>query len=109
MSELTELFTGQPLDRADAEDLAAVFKALSEPARLQLLALLAAAPGETASGVELQEALTPGLSQPTISHHLRILSAAGLIERGSIPGGVTLNMLSRIRLSRLGALLSRRR
>ena len=70
---------GEPINYADAERLAVVLKALADPARLRLVSLIQSAPGGTACPADLIEPL--GLSQPTVSHHLRILSSAGLIER----------------------------
>ncbi len=67
---------GEPLAERDAEDLASVFAALADPVRLRLLSLVADA-GELCS-CNLQEPL--GKSQPTISHHTKILAEAGLIE-----------------------------
>src|SRR2546421_11889823 len=67
---------GPPLDRADAERLALRFKALADPARVAILNRVARA-GETCTCL-LTEPL--GLSQPTVSHHLRVLREAGLIE-----------------------------
>jgi ArsR family transcriptional regulator len=67
----------EPLDRREAEDLAAVLRAVADPARLQLLALIRSA-GE-ACACDLTEPL--GLAQPTVSHHLKILVTAGLIQR----------------------------
>lgn len=67
----------EPLATTDAEDLAASFKVLSDPIRLRILSLVAAQ-GETC-GCDLVEPL--GRSQPTISHHLSILTDAGLLER----------------------------
>ena len=64
-----------PLDEEDAVELAVAFAALSDPVRLRLLSLIATA-GEICS-CELLEPL--GKSQPTISHHTRVLSEAGLI------------------------------
>ncbi len=64
-----------PLGEDDAEELALAFAALSDPVRLRLLSLIAAA-GEICS-CELLEPLAK--SQPTISHHTRVLSEAGLI------------------------------
>ncbi len=64
-----------PLAEKEAVELAAAFAALSDPVRLRLLSLIAAA-GEICS-CELLEPL--GKSQPTISHHTRVLSEAGLI------------------------------
>jgi ArsR family transcriptional regulator len=70
---------GEPINHADAERLAGALKALADPARLRLLSLIQSAPGGTACPADLIAPL--GLSQPTVSHHLRILSSAGLIER----------------------------
>ncbi len=67
---------GEPLAEADAEDLAAVFAALADPVRLRLLSLVADA-GELCS-CNLQEPL--GKSQPTISHHTKVLAEVGLIQ-----------------------------
>lgn len=68
--------TGVPLTEADATALASVLAALADPVRLRLLSILAAQ-GEVCS-CHLQEPL--GKSQPTISHHTRVLAQAGLIE-----------------------------
>lgn len=67
---------GVPLTEADATALATVLAALADPVRLRLLSILAAQ-GEVCS-CHLQEPL--GKSQPTISHHTRVLAQAGLIE-----------------------------
>lgn len=67
------------LDADDADRLAGVLKALADPARLRLLSLVRAADkGEVCVG-ELVGAL--GLTQPTVSHHLRVLTGAGLLRR----------------------------
>lgn len=68
--------TEVPLSATDAVSLAAVLAALADPARLRLLSILAAQ-GEVCS-CNLQQPL--GKSQPTISHHTRVLAEAGLIE-----------------------------
>jgi ArsR family transcriptional regulator, arsenate/arsenite/antimonite-responsive transcriptional repressor len=68
--------TEVPLSEADAEALASVLAALSDPVRLRLLSIVAAQ-GEVCS-CHLQEPL--GKSQPTISHHTRVLAQAGLIQ-----------------------------
>src|ERR1035438_8157623 len=68
--------TEVPLSEADAEALASVLAALSDPVRLRLLSIVAAQ-GEVCS-CHLQEPL--GKSQPTISHHTRVLTQAGLIQ-----------------------------
>jgi ArsR family transcriptional regulator len=64
---------------AEAAQLAALFRVLGEPARLQILSLLAAQPNREACVCELTEPL--GLSQPTVSHHLKVLYEAGLLDR----------------------------
>jgi len=68
-----------PLDRSSAERLARLLKAVADPARLQLLSLIKASPGAEACQCDLTVPLA--LSQPTVSHHLRVLVEAGLIER----------------------------
>ena len=68
--------TEVPLSDADSAALALVFAALADPVRLRLLSMVAAQ-GEVCS-CHLQEPL--GKSQPTISHHTRVLVEAGLIE-----------------------------
>jgi ArsR family transcriptional regulator len=70
---------GEPIERADAERLAGVLKALADPARLRLLSLIQSAPEGEACVCDLTPPL--GLSQPTVSHHLRIFTEAGLLER----------------------------
>jgi len=68
-----------PLGEADAKELAAAFRAIADPARLRLLSLIAAQPDAEACGCHLLESL--GLSQPTVSHHLKLLHGAGLLTR----------------------------
>jgi ArsR family transcriptional regulator len=65
----------EPLQPAQAEGLAAGFAALSDPIRLRLLSMIAAA--EEVCSCDLLQPL--GRSQPTISHHTKILADAGLI------------------------------
>lgn len=72
----------EPLGADDASELAAAFKALADPVRLQLLSLIAVAPGGTACSCDLEEPV--GKSQPTVSHHLSILADAGLITKEKI-------------------------
>ena len=67
------------MDRGTAEALAALLKAVADPARLQLLALIRASDAGECCACDLTEPL--GLSQPTVSHHLKILTEAGLISR----------------------------
>jgi ArsR family transcriptional regulator, arsenate/arsenite/antimonite-responsive transcriptional repressor len=77
--DCTPLFSGAPLDEASATRLATVLKVLGEPARLRLLSLIQAQPSHEACVCHLTDALD--LSQPTVSHHLRVLFEAGLLER----------------------------
>jgi ArsR family transcriptional regulator len=68
-----------PLEEADAEGLAGALRVVADPARLRLLSLIASRPEAEACVCELTEPL--GLSQPTVSHHLRVLHEAGMLER----------------------------
>lgn len=71
--------TGVPLDRSAAEVLAQTLRAVADPTRLQLLSMIADAPtGEVTVG---DLAKTLGMTQPTITHHLRIMVAGGLLTR----------------------------
>jgi len=67
------------LGRSDAEQLASSFKAIADPARLRLLSVITAQPDGEACVCYLTQPL--GLAQPTVSHHLRVLTEAGLLER----------------------------
>lgn len=69
----------EPLSAGGAVQLAEVLKALADPARLRLVSMIAAHEGGEACVCDLTEPL--GLSQPTVSHHLKVLLAAGLIAR----------------------------
>ena len=69
----------QPLDRQNAEALARVLKAVADPARLQLLALIMASDSGEVCGCDLTGPLE--LSQPTVSHHLKVLTESGLVRR----------------------------
>ncbi|SDK92483.1 transcriptional regulator, ArsR family [Cryobacterium psychrotolerans] len=71
--------TRQPLDAEQAVDLARLLKALADPARLRLLSIVAASEGQQACVCDLTEPV--GLSQPTISHHLKVLMEAGFLSR----------------------------
>ena len=64
------------MDAGDAERLAGVFKALADPTRVSIVNRLAS--GEECCVCDLTDAFE--LSQPTVSHHLRILRDAGLVE-----------------------------
>jgi ArsR family transcriptional regulator, arsenate/arsenite/antimonite-responsive transcriptional repressor len=74
--ECCPALTAAPLSPAQADELAPVLSALGDPVRLRLLSLVAAQ-GEVCS-CNLEKPL--GKSQPTISHHTRVLAEAGLIE-----------------------------
>lgn len=73
-----EPLSGPVMDEDEAADLARVFKALADPVRLRLLNLIASAKGGEACVCDLTVPFA--LSAPTISHHLKILRQAGLIE-----------------------------
>jgi len=66
-----------PIDEARAAELARGFAALADPARLRAISLLAAAPSGEVCVCDFIEPL--GKSQPTVSHHLKVLSDAGLV------------------------------
>jgi ArsR family transcriptional regulator len=68
----------EPLTEQTATDLARGFKALGDPVRLRLLSLIASRAGGEVCVCELTDAFT--VSGPTISHHLRVLREAGLID-----------------------------
>ena len=69
----------EPLTAAQAAGLATLLKALADPTRLRLVSMLAAQEGGEACVCELTEPL--GLTQPTISHHLKVLIDAGILTR----------------------------
>ncbi|MEU3242924.1 MULTISPECIES: ArsR/SmtB family transcription factor [unclassified Streptomyces] len=70
--------TSAPLAADRAVELAKVFKALGDPVRLRLLSMVASREGGEVCVCELTPAFE--LSQPTISHHLKLLRQAGLID-----------------------------
>jgi ArsR family transcriptional regulator len=76
MNQCCPSLLAAPLGEEDAEDLASLFAAMADPVRLRLLSLVADA-GEVCS-CNLLEPL--GKSQPTISHHTKVLAEAGLIR-----------------------------
>jgi ArsR family transcriptional regulator len=71
--------TGGVLSAAEAERIAHTFKALGDPTRVRLLSLIAASPDGEACICDLTEPV--GLSQPTVSHHMKQLVEAGLATR----------------------------
>ena len=89
-----------PLDTADATELASGFSALADPVRLRVLSILAASPDGEVCVCDFVEPLAK--SQPTVSHHLRILSEAGLVQ-GDRRGKWVWYSLNRARLAELRA------
>ncbi len=71
--------TASVLDAAAADQLARMFGALGDPTRVRLLSLIAAYEGGEACICDLTEPV--GLSQPTVSHHMKRLTEAGLVTR----------------------------
>ena len=69
----------EPLTASQAADLARVLKALADQTRLRLVSMVAAHEGGEACVCDLTEPL--GLTQPTVSHHLKILVDAGIFTR----------------------------
>lgn len=69
----------EPLSAEQAELVAPQLKALADPVRLRLMSLVASHPGGEACVCDLNEAFD--LTQPTISHHLKVLHEAGLLDR----------------------------
>ncbi len=67
------------LSKSDAEELASLFKALGDPGRLRVLSFIASQPDGEACVCHVIEPM--GLSQSTVSHHLKLLHDAGLLER----------------------------
>src|SRR5450755_4735132 len=69
----------QPLTMEQAEQVAPLLKALADPVRLRLMSLVASREGGEACVCDLNDAFD--LSQPTVSHHLKVLHDAGLADR----------------------------
>ena len=68
-----------PIPRGEAERRATLLKAVADPARLQLLSIVKGSPGGEACVCDMADAV--GLTQPTVSHHLKVLTEAGLLTR----------------------------
>lgn len=66
------------IDERRANAMVPMLAALADPVRLRIVSMMLAAPEGSCCGCDLEEPL--GLSQPTVSHHLRVLREAGLIE-----------------------------
>lgn len=75
----TPLDLSAALTRTQAEQLAMLLKAIADPTRLQLVSFIQASNNAEACVCNLTEPL--GLSQPTVSHHLKVLTEAGIIIR----------------------------
>ena len=95
--------TAEPLSEAAAAGVVPMLKALADPARLRLLSLVASHEGGEACVCDLNDAFD--LSQPTISHHLKVLHAAGLLEREKRGVWVYYRVDARV-LNDLGALIA---
>jgi ArsR family transcriptional regulator, arsenate/arsenite/antimonite-responsive transcriptional repressor len=79
LTECCSPVVGHVMTVSEAESLAAVLKAIAEPTRLRLVSLVAAHADAEACVCDLTEPV--GLSQPTVSHHLKILVDAGVLQR----------------------------
>jgi len=75
----TPLATGAAMSAAQAEQVAPLLKALADPVRLRLVSLVASHEDGEACVCDLNDAFD--LSQPTISHHLKVLHEVGLLDR----------------------------
>lgn len=71
--------TAEPMSASQAEQVATLLKALGDPVRLRLMSLIASHEGGEACVCDLNDAFD--LSQPTISHHLKVLHEVGLLDR----------------------------
>ena len=91
------------LSDEQAESLAAVLKAVAEPMRIKLLHRLASAAPEGVCVCDLMGPL--GLTQPTVSHHLRVLWTAGLVDRRQV-GSFVYYSLRESAMDHLATLLS---
>jgi ArsR family transcriptional regulator len=92
----------EPLSQPQAEQIAPLLKALADPVRLRLMSLIASHEGGEACVCDLNDAFD--LSQPTISHHLKVLHDAGLLARDK--RGVWVYYRARTEaLANLGALI----
>jgi len=79
LTECCSPVVGQVMTVDEAESLATVLKAIAEPTRLRLVSLIAAHADAEACVCDLTAPV--GLSQPTVSHHLKILVDAGVLQR----------------------------
>jgi len=101
-SECCASVLAAPLEITDASELAAGFSALADPVRLRVLSMLAASPEGEVCVCDFVEPLAK--SQPTVSHHLKVLSDAGLVQ-GDRRGKWVWYSLNRDRLAQLRSAL----
>lgn len=94
--------TAQPLTEEQAESIAPLLKAVADPVRLRLLSLVASHADGEACVCDLNDAFD--LSQPTISHHLKVLHEAGLLDRAK-RGTWVYYSINRDALNSIGALI----
>ena len=97
------MFGEVPLSAEEATRLAAAFRVIADPARLRLLSLIGA--GSDVCVCDLTAPL--GLTQPTVSHHLKVLHDAGFLERDKRGTWVYYRLAPRA-LATLGAALAER-
>ena len=79
VEQRVRLVRRRPLARDAADELAHLLKAVADPARLQLLSVIRASAAGEVCVCDLTAAV--GLAQPTVSHHLRVLTDAGVLTR----------------------------
>jgi ArsR family transcriptional regulator len=92
----------EPLSQSQADQVAPLLKALADPVRLRLMSMVASHEGGEACVCDLNEGFD--LSQPTISHHLKVLHEVGLLDRTK--RGVWVYYKARLEaLADLGALI----
>lgn len=93
----------EPLARTTAESMAVALKAVADPTRLQILAMIAASESQESCVCNLTEPLQ--LTQPTVSHHLKKLAEAGLVS-GERRGTWTWYSLNQERWNQMASLFS---
>ncbi|MEV4179435.1 metalloregulator ArsR/SmtB family transcription factor [Nonomuraea sp. NPDC049709] len=97
------LIAREPLSETDAADLALMLKAVADPVRLRLLSMIGSHAGGEACVCDLTDAFD--LTAPTISHHLKVLRTAGLID-GERRGTWVYYRIVPETVNRLGALFT---
>jgi ArsR family transcriptional regulator, arsenate/arsenite/antimonite-responsive transcriptional repressor len=102
-AECSPPLIGQPLGESAASSLAQIFRALGDPVRLRLVSLIGAHQGGEVCVCDLTSGFN--LTQPTISHHLKVLREAGIID-SERRGTWVYYRLVPAALERMGALLS---